>query len=335
MRRSNLLHVKTVRRSGRAYEYFNTGQNENGRPVYIRLPDKRDPNFGTAYATAMANRSRRQNIRTLMTVRECADRYMADRKFTARSESTQKTYLIYIRKIVEGMGAAPLIGVERRDVRAMLLPYESTPVAAQMLLNVFRQLVRFARARDWLTEDVSAGIEIEHQAVPYEPWPEAMIEAGLKDPAVRLPIALLYFTAQRISDVCKMRWAHIEDGEIHLQQQKTGKPVVVPIHSRLQAILDMQARGLTTIIADARGVQRSPAAVRHAIKSWLMLHQQHHLNVHGLRKNGVNALLEAGCTVAETAAISGQSLAMVEHYAKGRDTRKLGRRAMQKWDWNK
>lgn len=37
---------------------------------------------------------------------------------------------------------------------------------------------------------------------------------------------------------------------------------------------------------------------------------------HGLRKNAVNSLLEAGCTVPEVAAITGQSFNVVEQYAK-------------------
>jgi hypothetical protein len=52
---------------------------------------------------------------------------------------------------------------------------------------------------------------------------------------------------------------------------------------------------------------------------------------HGLRKNAVNVLLEKGCTAAETAAISGQSLQMVEYYAKQRSQKKLGKVAMLKW----
>jgi hypothetical protein len=37
-----------------------------------------------------------------------------------------------------------------------------------------------------------------------------------------------------------------------------------------------------------------------------------------LRKNAVNALLEAGCSAAEVSAITGQSLEMVEHHPEKR-----------------
>jgi hypothetical protein len=53
-----------------------------------------------------------------------------------------------------------------------------------------------------------------------------------------------------------------------------------------------------------------------------------------LRKNAVNALLEVGCSVPETAAISGQSLRVVEHYAKERNQRKLASAAILRWEGN-
>jgi hypothetical protein len=53
---------------------------------------------------------------------------------------------------------------------------------------------------------------------------------------------------------------------------------------------------------------------------------------HGLRKNAVNALLEAECSTAEVSAITGQSLQMIEHYAKHRNTAKLASTAILKFE---
>ena len=53
---------------------------------------------------------------------------------------------------------------------------------------------------------------------------------------------------------------------------------------------------------------------------------------HGLRKNAVIALLEAGCTVAEVAAITGQTYVVVERYAARVNTRRLGKAAVLKLD---
>ena len=53
---------------------------------------------------------------------------------------------------------------------------------------------------------------------------------------------------------------------------------------------------------------------------------------HGLRKSAVVFLLEAGCSDAETAAITGQSRNIVEHYAKQVNQRRLAAAAILKWE---
>ena len=53
---------------------------------------------------------------------------------------------------------------------------------------------------------------------------------------------------------------------------------------------------------------------------------------HGLRKNAVNALLEAGATTWEVMAITGHSPTQVEHYAKRVQARKLASAAILKWE---
>ena len=53
---------------------------------------------------------------------------------------------------------------------------------------------------------------------------------------------------------------------------------------------------------------------------------------HGLRKSAVVTLLEAGCTDAEVAAITGQSRQMVEHYSRQVNQRKLAASAILKWE---
>jgi len=51
---------------------------------------------------------------------------------------------------------------------------------------------------------------------------------------------------------------------------------------------------------------------------------------HGLRKNAVCALAEAGCTSAEIAAVTGQSLQMVEHYMMEINQRRMAQQAIER-----
>jgi integrase len=54
--------------------------------------------------------------------------------------------------------------------------------------------------------------------------------------------------------------------------------------------------------------------------------------VHGLRKNAAVALAEVGCEPHEIMAITGhKTLAMVTHYTKRANQKRLADRAMEKW----
>ena len=82
----------------------------------------------------------------------------------------------------------------------------------------------------------------------------------------------------------------------------------------------------------SEGRPRQPYTIRGEINAWLAKQGAKGLHPHGLRKNGLLALFEAGCTVPETASISGQSLTMVEHYWNRWNAGKLADNAMKRWD---
>jgi integrase len=60
--------------------------------------------------------------------------------------------------------------------------------------------------------------------------------------------------------------------------------------------------------------------------------REDNLVFHGLRKSAVGTSLEAGCSDAEVAAITGQSRQMIEHYAKQVNQQKLATSAILKWE---
>lgn len=55
-----LPHIKYVKKGGRVYAYFNTGEKVEGKPVYTRLPDPSALGFFDSYAALKAARSKRQ-----------------------------------------------------------------------------------------------------------------------------------------------------------------------------------------------------------------------------------------------------------------------------------
>jgi len=326
-----LPYIKRVKARGKVYEYFVTGKVEGGKPVLRRLPARDDRAFARSYAGMVAARHAREGAVAAVTMRDLSRAYQLSPQFRNRKQRTQTTYLTYLRGIEEEMGDAPVGEIERRDVQALLDKLQDRPGAANMTLAVLRNIFKHALKREWANADPTRDVEsAESGDATHEPWPEQLVAAALADPHVSLPVALLYYTAQRIGDVCQMRWADIDEGYLSVTQEKTDKPLEIRVHSALAKILDSQKREAPTII-HFRGKPMLAPSLRVRLQKWAAK-QGIHIVAHGLRKNAVNALLEAGCSVGETSAISGQSLAMVEHYARRRNNRKLGSAAIGRWE---
>jgi integrase len=130
-----------------------------------------------------------------------------------------------------------------------------------------------------------------------------------------------------------MDWNRISGGAINVQQEKTGKPLTIPIHKELRAVLDGVPRVSTRILTNSRGLPwRSGFKAAWQAEMNRPAFATFRQVFHGLRKSSVVMLLECGCTDAEVAAITGQSREMIEHYALMVNQRKLARSAILKWE---
>jgi len=328
-----LAYIKTVRARGKVYEYFRTGKTVDGKEVLQPLPARSDTrNFGQVYAAMVGARMARENVPLAPSVRELSKAYQRDDKFTKLADSTQNTYVIYLRRIEDELGIAPVDQVERQDIEALMDKMSDTPGAANMTLLILRNLFKLAIRKKWVRQDPCEGVEeLAKSGKTHEPWPMPLLQEGLADPVFGLPIALLFYTAQRIGDVCSMRWDHVRDGYMSVIQEKTGIELDIRVHADLARILAKTPKTAMTILQDPKGAPLKRETLREQLKAWA-LERGYQIVPHGLRKNAVNMLLEVGCTVAETTAISGQSLKIVEHYAKRRDRKKLGSAAILRWE---
>lgn len=324
--------IKTVRpKRGGTYYYFDTGQlNATGGKIYAPLPDRADPTFWTVYARLKSARDQRQDIPVQLMLTGLVDLYQKSERWRKLKPGTQRLYEIYLRNLAQSFNTAPADAIERRDMMSLIDAMADRPGAANLQLKIASALFAWGRSRGHITARPCEDIDLFEMG-EHEPWPADLIKAGLAsdDDLVRLAVHLLYFTGQRIGDVTKMRWSDFADGRIDIVQEKTGTRISIPPHPALAEILARTPKaGLTILAVDGKPVDRQ--TVRGRLQRWATS-QGHDIVPHGLRKNAVNALLESGCSAAETAAITGQSLQLVEHYAKARDGRKLADAAILKW----
>lgn len=330
--RGRLPYTKTVRSKGRCYVYFVTGQQQDGKPILKRLPDKASPQFGATYAAMLAARTRREAVQTELTLPKLIELYQKSQKYQSLKPTSRYAYDNYLRKLIEAFGDAPAGQIERKDIVTLVDGIADKPGAANLILSITNALYAWGRSRDHVSNDPCRDIE-RFEVGEHQPWPESLVADALasKDRDVRLIVSLLYYTAQRIGDVMALRWADIRDGIIHLQQEKTGKPMTIRVHRELSKLLDQTPKRGMTVITDEVGRPMKKVAARHVLQAFARA-RGFKVVPHGLRKNAVNTLLEVGCTVAETAAISGQSLQMIEHYAKRRSSEKLSTSAILRWE---
>jgi integrase len=158
-----------------------------------------------------------------------------------------------------------------------------------------------------------------------------LLENALTDQQIGDAVALFFFTGQRIDDVVAMRWNDIRGDHMLVWQKKKDKQIKVAILPELAERLNRMERPAVTILTNTNGQPWTQSGLRQKLQDWAKA-RGHKVVPHGLRKNAVDALLEAGCTTAEVGGITDQSLQMVEHYSKGSNRLNLGRAAVVKLD---
>ena len=322
-----LQWVKFTRSKGKLYAYFNTGRKVNGKIVYARLPPFGTAEFYQSYGAFKGARTKRQQH--VPTVGDLVTLYRQSDEWKARADNSRTTYSSTLAKIEDAFAKFPVNDLQRRDIYTLL---DSIPGGASrnLIVAVIGVLYRYARRRDMTSADPTKDIE-RFATGQHEPWPEDMLDLALaaEDDTVRLATHLLYYTGQRISDVVKMRWSDIRGQRIEVRQKKTGKELKVHQHRALQAELDRTPKRGLTILAQANGKPWSDTTIREKLQAYAK-ERGFHVVPHGLRKNAVIALLEAGATIPEVQAVTGQSVDMVMHYAARVDRGALSEAAILK-----
>lgn len=313
-----LKYVKFVQSRGKLYAYFNTGKvGKTGKVIFAPMPDFTDPTFWQSYAGHMKVRAVKDNPG--YTVRKLVTEYQDSKDFADKSASTKKTYAKYLRRIIKELGKFPVDDLQRADIRTVLDDMEDNPGAHNLILSVLSTMFRWARERDKTEADPTKDIR-KLPVGTWEPWPDHVLEAGLttENNRIRLLVHVLFFTGLRISDALKLRWSNIKGDFISVVPTKTvrfHKSLKIKIAQELADELAQTPHKGMTIICKDDGTPLGYALALRQLKAFT--EEMGYTTVpHGLRKNAVNALLEAGCTVPEVSAITGQSFNVVEQYAK-------------------
>jgi integrase len=211
------------------------------------------------------------------------------------------------------------------------------PAAARNWLKTFRGLLAFAVAEGFRGDDPTQGMKLPaFQSDGIHAWTEdeiAQFEANHPiGTRARLAFALLLDTAQRRGDVVRMGRQHVQNGAIHIRQNKTGKSLAIPIYPSLQVVLDATpcANNNMTFLMTEQGKPFTAAGFGNWFRDRCNeAGLAERCSAHGLRKAAARRLADEGATTHQIAAITGhRSLSEVQHYTRSADQARLARDAV-------
>lgn len=281
------------------------------------------------------------------------DLYLSQPAYKKLADLTKRDYDRHLRTIRQDWGEHPVASLTAVDAQEAIDARSHTPAVARYYRSVLSKLLSFGVPRGFCPTNVAKATEkVDHESEPHKPWPDWAFEAFFEHarPGLHLPVYSALYTGQRSVDVVTMVRPAIGANAIELVARKTGANVYVPIHSEYREILtrthlDHPALHLRedgeawTLAAYRTAWQRDfssrsskgGAAQVSPAKAMAMLRlKEAGFVFHGLRKNAVNMLLEAGNTEAEVSAIVEMSEQMVRHYSKDVNKRRLAINGMKK-----
>jgi len=354
--------LRTVRR-GKEYFVFQQSRGTKNAGPRIRLPHPLDDGFLTAVREAAGTPNQRVVAGSFEALIEA---YKNSPEWGELSGASQRDYGRYLDEVKRIWGDLRVANLEPADVLALRDKRAKTLAATNYLIRVLSLVISWGIPRGYRADNPCEHVRKLKTGDGWEAWPWEAIELVQRHgpPWMWHAVALALYTGQRQADVLAMSRTKIRNGHIEVKQEKTGRELIIPAHQKLLPILasieDVRklqdatrnsrrpAQESVQILTNTRGLPWTQNGFRASWNGQLepprqkygVLPQPHPLwsikraglVFHGLRKSAVVMLLEVGCTTAEVQAITGQSMQMVDHYAKQVNQKKLAAAAILKWE---
>jgi integrase len=264
--------------------------------------------------------------------------YLASAEYLALAEGTRDDYLLTCELIIVELGDEPFLLTTRRMVKAVRDSYASTPRKADKIRQMASRIYSWADECEYVPEGfnpVKGLKKLKHKVNAYVAWSDEEIDLFLANaPAhVITPVMLALYTGQRASDVVGMTWNDYKGSTIRVRQDKTDEYLDIYCHPRLRDHLDqLKATGGKKAVVMAlsiAGKSYTGGSLSQALARAIVgVDEMPHRTMHGLRYAAAAQLEEAGCTIAEIAAVLGhRTYQMAMKYI---EQRKASKRAGEK-----
>jgi integrase len=311
---------------------------KNGFSVYLKgIPWS--PEFMAQYALALQSvQTQAVNIGVSRTIPGSFDAlvvsYYRSPEFRGLKASTQTMRRQIIERFRREHGSKPLKGLQRAHIKDLIGAKAETPGAANNLLKILRIVLAHAVESEMIASNVAIGIKCyKSLGEGVHTWSEAEVAQYEATHAVgtkaRLALELLLNTGQRRGDVVRMGFQHIKGDEIAVRQEKTDKPLLIPVHPELAHALQALPRTNLTFLLTEFGKPFSSTGFSNWFRRMCNAAGLPQCSAHGLRKLAAVRLANAGCSTDQIKAITGhKSLSEVARYTKAADQARLARQAI-------
>ena len=323
-----------IDKTGKLRRYFR----RNGKQLGPLLGDVGSAEFMEAYRAYMEDRPAPIAVPALNqdSLRKLVIDFYSDGMFTKLKPSSRQLYRYALDPLMKDHGHRSVTLMTQDHVEKILNKIgETAPGMANLTRSVLRRVMKFAVKKKRRKDNPVFGTE-PFKGGEHHTWTDAEREKFEKKWRLgtrqRLAYALLLYTGQRVGDVAKMVLGDIEDGLIHVIQQKTGTQLWIPIHPDLTRAMKAGPTNGLSLIGDPYGRQiQGRTLSKMMTKAIKDAGLPARCVAHGLRKAALRRLAEDDATSKQIAAISGhKTMKEIERYTKAADQKKLARAAMDK-----
>jgi len=302
---------KYVYRKGRkGYLYFTRG----GKTTRMHDEPGTDA-FWRTYARLLGGQDTTPN----KTFKRLIASYMTSDRYKRLSPVTKRTYRQHMRYMEEVAGRIDPTTMRRVHVNQMRDALSDTPTLANRRVGFLSTLFEHAIDIGWMNANPAKGVKsLPATGKVRLPWPQDMIDAFREeaDDDTRLLFELLLGTGQRIGDVLKMQWSHIEGDGINVRQSKTKAGLYIPFTRSLSATLAETPRRSLYIVSQANGRPMSYQLAWKRVMDVRKAIGAEAYDIHGLRHSAASELAALGLSDEHIMSITGHaSSGMVRTYA--------------------
>jgi len=232
-----------------------------GRDKRYAVTQAIDANMSIVSAP-MAKLVDRLNDTATVTMSEWCARYMEILARRGLSHSSLTQYASRVEAIRKAFSLVAVTSITTKNVAEFLESYilSGKITRSKLIRSTFSDLFREAIAEGLVTINPveatrNARVVVKRSRLSADEFDAILLKAGDSQPWVILSIKLALVTAQRVSDIVKMRWDDIQGGRLRVEQKKTGMKLAIPLSASVHGIT------LSSVIEECRKVYSHSATL--------------------------------------------------------------------------